>query len=305
MRKSVIIKLLVVFTTLSLFASCQKDIEKQVYFWGQTDYYKDFLWKHYQDTVMTQTLTFETGEDRFTKSITFELYTIDDNTGAYIPVDAKDVKLYKNDEPCADNKLIVNPGETEVEAGVMFAHEAPEGNYNWFLKVTDSGDLDMINNTMTAAGEIPMLIEWNAKKNDIMNPLAETMLIMGVFILVLLMIWLALLKKVFFSTFKVGKAVLIDPAPYMCQKRLYGCRLFVLTNKPQKQSFINKLFTGKIEYDINGIWTSDLVIEPKGPGKAKFQSNSDYLFDTRVLKANQECVIENVTTKTRTKITIS
>ncbi|MCQ2320391.1 MAG: hypothetical protein MJZ91_03550 [Bacteroidales bacterium] len=305
MRKSIITKLLVVFATLSLFASCQKDNEKQVYFWGQTDYYEDFLWKHYQDTIMTQTLTFETGEDQFTKPLCFELYTIDNNTGAYIPVDAEAVKLYKNGEPCADNKLIVNPGEAEVVAGVMFDHKAPEGKYNWFLKVTDSGDLDMINNTMTSAGEIPMLIEWNAKKNDIMNPLAETVMIIGIFILILLLMWLGLLKKIFFPTFRVSKAVLVDPAPYMCQKRLNGCRLFVLTNKAKKQSFINKLFTGKIEYDINGIWTYDLIIEPKGPGKAKFQSNSDYLFDTRVLKANQECVIENVTTKTRTKITIS
>lgn len=274
MNKSIIIKLLVAFAVLTSLASCKKDNEKQVYFWGQTDYYKDFLWKHYQDTIMPQTLTFETGEDHFTKPITFELYTIDNNTGAYIPVNVNDVKLFKNGEPCPENKLVVNPGESEVVAGVMFANEAPEGKYNWFLKVTDSGDLDMINNTMTSAGEIPMLIEWNAKKNDIMNPLAKTVTIIGVFILVVLLLWLFLVicTDVFFAKFTSGMNNIYlnyqDKTSYNLRQDFHvtpkGCKRIVITNRHQHQGALAGLFLGKVKYayipDEN--WPVDLLLNP-------------------------------------------
>lgn len=290
MKKSIIIKLLVVFATLSLVASCQKDDEKQVYFWGKTDYYKDFLWKHYQDTIMPQTLTFETGEDQFTKPITFELYTIDDNTGTFIPVDSKVVRLYKNGESCAGNRLIVNPGETEVVAGVMFSHEAPEGKYNWFLKVTDCGDLDMINNTMISADEIPMLIEWNAKKNDIMNPLAETVTIVGVFVLVILLLWLFLVNctDVFFAKFTSGMNNIYlnypDKTSYNlrqdCKVTPKGCKRIVITNRPQHQSALAGAFLGKVKYAClaDDHWPVDLVLNP-GRNRIRATANPTGVYD--------------------------
>jgi hypothetical protein len=88
-------------------------------------------------------------------------------------------------------------------------------------------------------------------------------------------------------------------------KQLKRYRKLVLTNKPQKQSAINKLFTGKIQYELNQIWSSDVMIEPRDRNSVRLRCPKEYMADARVLKLHQDYTIQNMTTGTKTRIKIS
>ena len=79
----------------------------------------------------------------------------------------------------------------------------------------------------------------------------------------------------------------------------------VLTSKKPEQGFFSRLFTGKSLYEVNPMWTTDLVVEPKDRKSVRLRYPKEYLADSRVLKTNQEYTIQNMTTGTKTKIKIS
>ena len=62
---------------------------------------------------------------------------------------------------------------------------------------------------------------------------------------------------------------------------------------------------GKILYEVNDLWTSEVVVEPKDRNSVRLRCPKDFMADARVLKKNQEYTIQNMTTGTKTKIKIS
>ena len=84
-----------------------------------------------------------------------------------------------------------------------------------------------------------------------------------------------------------------------------GYRKLVLTNKKTTQGFFNRLFTGKVLYEVNPIWTNDVLVEPKDKNSVRLRCPLDYMADARVLKKNQEYTIHNITTGNKTTIKIS
>ena len=126
-----------------------------------------------------------------------------------------------------------------------------------------------------------------------------------VLLLAALLVWLFVMKAIFFPTFRVGKIQLSDPVPYNTLKRMRGYRKMILTNKQPKQGFFDRVFAGKILYEVNDLWTSEVVIEPKDRNSVRLRCPKDFMADARVLKKNQEYTIQNMTTSTKTKIKIS
>ena len=138
-----------------------------------------------------------------------------------------------------------------------------------------------------------------------MNPLEEGTLFTLAFLIAALLVWMFVLKPIVFPTFRVGKVQLSDPVPYNSLKRVRGYRKMILTSKKQSQNFFDTAFAGKILYEVNQLWTSDVVIEPKDRKSVRLRVPKDFMADARVLKTNQEYTIQNMTSGTKTKIIIS
>jgi len=87
-----------------------------------------------------------------------------------------------------------------------------------------------------------------------------------------------------------------------------GCRRVVFTDKKMSQGLLSRLFTGRILYKRNDIWSSPLAFEA-GPRRNTLRvvRTRDYTFDpyTSVLKSPEDYVVENVNDKTKIKITIN
>lgn len=287
-----------------LFASCNKEEVDTSMLWGETKYYPGFLFYDYEPIRMSQTLCFETNEELKGKDwkTKFGLFKMTSD-GSYVPV-GNEVILYKNGDVCLNNILEITSKDEEVELGIEFAPNAPEGVHKWFLKVVDNGGFDRINEYTTTEDSLPLLLEWKAEKKDVLNPLLKGIIITLLVILSLLLVWFCILKNMFYPTFKIGNIQFVG-GTYFSAKRIYKARKLVVTSSNEKQGTLNRWFTGKIVYEHNEMWSDEWELLPKGK-KARAMTKRKYIFTPFVssLEKQVEYQIEHLETGKKVNITL-
>lgn len=293
-----------------VFISCnQTTNENKVACWGKDNYYDDFLWKKHIPDTLYRELSFDFNDDAkafMSETLLLGIYK-KSASGKMLPVMDNEIEVFADGRKCENNVISVSPKTELLKIGFVFDPQAENKVHHWFFKTVNDGGLDRINDMDAEAfnSDDSSLLEIEAEKNKVMNPLAKGTLFTVFLLVALLLLWLIVLKSMIFPTFRVGRIVLNDPAPYMFQKGLRNNRLLILTNVKKKQNGLNKFFTGRIIYDVNPMWTSDIIIEPRDKKSVRIKASSEYMVDSRILKTNQEYIIQNITTGTKTKIKIS
>lgn len=303
--------LLAVLCPLMLLVSCGKktDDSNATARWGKDNYYDKFLWKKHVPDTLYKTLAFDFNEDArnfMEKPLRLGLFKKTD-TGKMLPVMENEMEVFVDGRKCPDNIIDVEPDTELLKVSIVFNNDAENKVHHWFFRAVDDGGLERINDMApdTYNADNASLMDVEAEKHEVMNPLAEGFLLTTIFLIAALLVWLLALKAIFFPTFRVGKVQVQDPVPYNSLKRVRGYRKMILTNKMPKQGFLNKIFAGKILYEVNELWTSPVVIEPKDKNSVRLRCPKDFMADARVLKKNQEYTIQNMTTSKKTKIKIS
>lgn len=296
---------------LAILASCDKDTSNTnaPTLWGKENYYNRFLWKKHIPDTLYRTIKFDFNQDAkkyMNKPLCLSLFKRTDG-GNMVTVTENEMEVFVGGQKCPNNIIAVQPGTDQLKVGIVFNPNAENKVHHWFFRAVNDGGLERINDMdpNTYKAENASLMDVEVYKNKVMNPLAMGTALISLFILVTLLLWLLLMKNILFPTFRVGKIQLSDPAPYNTLKRMRGYRRMILTNKTHKQGFFDKCFVGKILYEVNDLWTSDVVIEPKDSNSVRLQCPKDFMADARVLKKNREYTIQNMTTSTKTKIKIS
>ncbi|MBR6879401.1 MAG: hypothetical protein IKM95_08530 [Bacteroidales bacterium] len=295
---------------LMLLASCNKKADDNVPTrWGKENYYEKFLWKKHVPDTLYRTMEFDFNKDaqqHMVKPLRLGLYKKTDS-GKMLPVTESEMEVFVDGKKCKDNIIDVQPDVAQLKVGVVFKPEAENKVHHWFFKPVDDGGLDRINDMDSVAfhADNSSLMDIEVEKHKVMNPLAEGLGLTGIVLAIALLVWLLVLKRLLFPTFRVGRIQLTDPVPYNCLKYLRRYRKLILTNQYQKQGFFNKLFTGKILYEMNQLWTSDVTVEPRDSNHVRIRWPKEYMADAHVLQKHQEYTIQNMTTGTKTKIIIS
>ena len=303
--------ILAVLCPLMLLASCGKkaDETNAPTRWGKENYYDKFLWKKHVPDTLCRTIEFDFNQDArnyMDKPLRLGLFKKTDS-GKMLPVTENEMEVFVDGQKCPSNIIDVQPGTDQLKVGIVFKPEAENKVHHWFFRAVDDGGLERINDMDpdTYKADNASLMDIEVDKNKVMNPLAMGTALTSLLLLAALLVWLFVMKAIFFPTFRVGKIQLSDPVPYNTLKRMRGYRKMILTNKQPKQGFFDKVFAGKILYEVNDLWTSDVVIEPKDRNSVRLRCPKDFMADARVLKKNQEYTIQNMTTGTKTKIKIS
>lgn len=303
--------ILAVLCPLMLLVSCGKKAgdPKAPARWGKDNYYDKFLWKKHVPDTLYKTLAFDFNEDSrnyMEKPLRLGLFKKTD-TGKMLPVMENEMEVFVDGTKCPNNIIDVQPGTEQLKVGIVFNNDAENKVHHWFFRAVDDGGLERINDmdTDTYNADNASLMDVEAEKHKVMNPLAEGSLLTTILLVAALLVWLLVLKAIFFPTFRVGKVQISDPVPYNSLKRVRGYRKMILTNKRPKQGLFDKVFAGKILYETNDLWTSEVVIEPKDKNSVRLRCPKDFMADARVLKKNQEYTIQNMTSGTKTKIKIS
>lgn len=303
--------ILAVLCPLMLLASCGKkaDEPNAPTRWGKENYYDKFLWKKHVPDTLYRTIEFDFNQDAknfMDKPLRLGLFKKTDS-GKMLPVTENEMEVFVDGEKCPQNIIDVQPGTDQLKVGIVFKPEAENKVHHWFFRAVDDGGLERINDMDpdTYKADNASLMDIEVDKNKVMNPLAMGTALTSLLLIAALLIWLFVMKAILFPTFRVGKIQLSDPVPYNTLKRMRGYRKMILTNKQPKQGFFDRVFAGKILYEVNDLWTSEVVIEPKDRNSVRLRCPKDFMADARVLKKNQEYTIQNMTTSTKTKIKIS
>ena len=260
--------ILAVLCPLMLLASCGKkaDEPNAPTRWGKENYYDKFLWKKHVPDTLYRTIEFDFNQDAknyMDKPLRLGLFKKTDS-GKMLPVTENEMEVFVDGQKCPQNIIDVQPGTDQLKVGIVFKPEAENKVHHWFFRAVDDGGLERINDMDpdTYKADNASLMDIEVDKNKVMNPLAMGTALTTLLLLAALLVWLFVMKAIFFPTFRVGKIQLSDPVPYNTLQRMRGYRKMILTNTLPKQGFFDRVVAGKILYEVNDLWTSEVVIEP-------------------------------------------
>jgi hypothetical protein len=265
---------IVVATAAMLFSSCGDENNSTGQFWGETEYYDDFLFSKYESKIMKQPLALEFNDDAkrlITSDIEFEV--VEKNADDKL-IRAEGIRLHKNGEVCLNNILKIKTTDSEVELGIEFLSNAHKGNHTLYLNAIDMGGLDRIDYLELTNG-------FCVKKEDIMNPLKLGLLWTFAIIVVILAVCFIISRIVNPST-KFSK-LYIDYDDGAGEQRIDMGSAYKLlcTNKKTKYSVFSKFFVGVVKVEVNDFWTHDVTIKSgtrnnvRVSGLGEFEINTD------------------------------
>lgn len=214
-----------------------------------------------------------------------------------------DFKLFYNNLLVENGIITINSKDNSPAIlSVVFNPKAQEGSR--YLKITaiNKQELDNINGQPVEQYQLSL----RSKYVENWNPLKIILMWLCVLILAALFLWFLIAKHFVYPSIGV-KTILIND-PYFSKVNVKGKRRVVFTNKNMKQGFLSRIFTGKILYKKNEIWTSPLAFEAGAKKKTlRVVRTKDYAFDpyTSTLKAPNDYVVENINDKKKIKISIN
>lgn len=273
---TIIVVLLAIFTI-----SC----EDQGVFWGKTDYYDNFLFVKYEPVRMEQTLVFDFNEDamQFLEN-DIHLELVEKNEKGDLVV-VQGIKLYKDNVLCDNNLLTINKNDKEVNVGIEFTGDARDGTYTLYFREKGTSGIDRIDYQ-----ELDMGL--SVVKNTKLNPLLLGLIWFVVILLLVCIIWILFLKPILYNTFKVRQLILITEQ--FKTIKIKGAKQVVCSHKNKKQSFMSRLFTGKIIFVQDPFFTEDFVITPRDKKSVRVRTTPEFKITGPILTVGETMTVEHV-----------
>lgn len=254
---------------ICLCLSCSDNTEV-VHSMGKAVYYDDFLWYDYVPDTLKKHLVFEFFDDAKTDNTSFVMgfYEKDDN-GSLSPMGTEVAQVFINGEPTTNNQFVVSNkvggaivNQVDIEVGVVFNSEAESKQHHWEIKVLDDNkDIEIIE----IEDDTTTVINFDARKEDKMNPLAKGILIVLAIIIGAYLLWILIFRKQSYPHFTYNEIEIKYPSRSDVQTvKVKGYCSLILTNKEIEQGFFKKLFNVCDAVEVNEIWTTTVVIKPKG-----------------------------------------
>ena len=219
------------------------------------------------------------------------------------PDGGKDFQLFYNGQVLNNGNIILRSNDkTASVLSIVFNSAAKEGRRYLTGKAITKQELDNINDQPIEQYQLTLRSKYVVK----WNPLKTILMWLSFLTLTFLLLWFFLIKYIVYPTIKVKTIQINDP--YFSKVNIKGKRRVVFTNRQQRQSLLNRIFTGEILYKIHDCWTSPLIFEAGAKKKTlRVRRTKDYVFDsyTSMLKAPNDYVVENTNDNTKIKISIN
>lgn len=220
---------------------------------GRASHYRKYLWKKASrpDTLYT-TLSFDFNEHAEAASSRVK-FNVTSEEGDYCEffIDGEKTSVFTVDS------------DSEVEIGVVFKPEAPEGYYGVQI-ASGYAEVDRISNSRIEDGQVWKTLVYG-KYRIRTNPLKIALISILLFLVGLFCLWVFVLRYIFYRRLKVSLVLVGKGDQTMIPRRAKGFIRFVITSSPKRQSGLMNLLTGKVQYFMmqpeDGV-TEDIVIEP-------------------------------------------
>lgn len=274
------IKLAIKFTLLLTIGCRPNEAKLEGVNFKQAEYYDSFLFVSEKRIPASKIMTVNFNDwAKFNNSfVTLSMYYQDDKDTQryYLGTESCPlISLYLNGKLCPNGEIKLNSESGErSELKIEFSPEAEEGLYSGFIIVKNS-KVDRINNNENISNQLK-IFEWNARFNIVTNPLKLVLIWVIYTIIFLLILWFVVFKNILYP--KMSRGTIMINTPYSKSIRVRGFRKLVFSNKIEKQSVVEKIFAGKILYEINPLWDSDVIFYPQNKKSLGLKLNGEYKF---------------------------
>lgn len=233
---------------------------------GKVTYHPSFWFLSSADTVpLVKTFEFDFSNDaRANKDIYAEFQFVD-NDGK--PISSEDMMVYVDGQLLADNSFRVTSADSVKEIKYIFPSTAKGGKHQGYLKLKNH-NLHRLDNQQLAPGQTVDVFQWTIYFDKKMNPLAKTLMWIGIVVLSLILFWVLIFRKFVFPTFRAIKKTLIIPNQVPIVIHFQGTRMVVLDNVKHKQSLADKLMKGRVVYISIPSLKSQIQLTPRNKGKS-------------------------------------
>lgn len=228
--------------------------------WGKQVHYSDFWFREFVPDTLYKTLNID-ADSEIAQNVELQLYKKVDNQVMAVPT--SEVQLFADGAICPNNVICIFPHTKSVRIGLVFTQEAQRGDYKWYLKVKDGGDVEVLNGFDLTDNASKEIFEWQAKKQVKMNPLANGMMLGGIVFVVLVLCWLFYSRCIKWPSARFS-TVHIDYCDGYGQKsiRMAGKYELVCTNNAKmKDSALRVFVVGKRQFEYNDFWTEPVTIK--------------------------------------------
>ena len=260
---------------LILMASCMVLSCKDKNSIGSVSYHPSFLWSDSCIVSVEKTFDFDFSEDAQNDPRSYAELQFTDNDHRPISTDIMQVSI--DGEPLPHNKFRIDSKVKSKTLAFTFTPDAKPGKYQGVLRLVGH-DLDRLDTQVLSPGQQVDVMQWTLYYEKSMNPLAKGLMWTLILVAAALLLWFALLRRLFYPTFRgVHRLQVLDP--YYSTKTLTGKRLLILCDKkPAKpQGTLGRLFTGEIVYEVNPIWKTPIEVTPSKKS-ARATNKPGYLF---------------------------
>ncbi len=305
-------------SSLILTTSCDKNNAPAGERWGYTEYYEGSFLKEYKPVRMTRTLRFELNPDAYAMLNNGGVvrFQVSSEKGRFVAPD--NVRVYFDNELCEDYSFALHPVTAKSdnmcytgELGFEFDGVAAEGTHTLYL-IYKEGNCKF--NGDTFEGELvqnsDLKVNINAlsegmviEKENISNPAHVILGWVLAIILGALLVWILILRNFFFERIKFSITITGDCYKPIASK---GCYRVILTRSYKKQNIFGRIFIGKILYEIDPRWVSDIEFYTGGKKgvRMRIANYNDFSCDDSLLKINNEYTLKSLGDKEEMTIRI-
>ena len=231
---------------------------------GEVVYYPKFWWSQEKSEELTTVLQLQPSEDAKDNNCCVEFEFVDKD-GKIIPTSELRIKI---DDVLLDrNRFVANCNKDTYTITFEYTPEAEGGKHQGNLRLV-SHNIDRCgNHELSSCNDCVDVLCWQINYDKKMNPLAEIILWCSILILAAFGAWMLFFKLLFYPRFRAIKKTIVIPNQAPIVIRFKGARLVILDSKRHKQSWWNRLWTGKIIYKQNHSITSPITLKPTAKGK--------------------------------------
>lgn len=243
-----------------LCLSCSDSNEEPVYSMGKVTYYDNFWGYNYKPDTLKKKLVFEFCEDATEESTSFVMgfFAKEDDTSS--PMETDIAQLYVNGEIAENNQFeisnIVNGAivkKVNVELGIVFNPEAESKQHHWEIKVLDTDK--HIEEVLIEDG-ITDVINFDAEKENIMNPLKKRLIWGSTIFFALCLVWYIVSRFMLWRSTPFSKvSISYSDGSERTIRMRGGYSLVCTANTKTKDSLLSKIFKGSKTYEYNDFWT--------------------------------------------------
>lgn len=244
---------------------------------GKVSHYDKFLFVPGKIVPTNHSIEFSFNDDAIADKDAFADFAFVNNSGEAIS--PKDMIITVDGEELSNNRFRVTPSHEKVNLEISFPSGAKKGKHQGYLRLVNHNLHRLNSNECT--GQTADAFQWTVYNSKTMNPLAEALMWLGIFVASALLLWFIVIKPIKYPRFsKFKKMVLVKKngvvaSQFTCSFK--GARRVVFATSKQHQSALNKLFTGRIDTIVNPVFEEPITFLPKK--KKAMAKGKGYLFN--------------------------